>query len=105
MDNVTAVEVDGFTFSVSFGGFHETMEARTPAGAGVHFKPWTCRQHLTALERHLTPARGGMRLDAVAYAREVLRACGIPETLWNDLAPLALWWAAGGGAPATTGRG
>lgn len=92
------VNVDGAAFAVRFRGFAAPMRARVPGGREIELQPWTCREHLSALEGSLKPTERGVRLDTRAYARAVLAASQVPDSLAEPSAPLALWWAAGGDA-------
>ncbi len=90
------VVIDECAFPVSFRGFQEPMEVRVADGAVVEFLPWTCAQHLAALDRHLGAVAEGLQFDAKAFSQEILSASGVPGRVTEELMPLALWWAAGG---------
>ena len=91
------VEVDGTQFSVQFDGFDAPMEVQTSMGVEVCFRSWTFGNHFRALEAAIFPARQGLRLHARHFAQQVLSGLRIPAAVQEELAPLALWWAAGGG--------
>jgi hypothetical protein len=64
---------------------HGDLELELPA--------WTGARHLEALCRHLVTGSAGLELDGEGYAAEVLALTDAPVERWNELAPLALWWA------------
>lgn len=92
----TIIEVDGLPLAIHFEGYGRPLSARLPEGRSITLQPWSCREHLLALERNLRVAGGEIRLDEKGYALEVLTANGIRQELHQLAAPLALWWAAGG---------
>lgn len=99
MDATGILEVDALAYPVHFQGFHAPLHVWPRGGAPVALRPWTCGEHLAALGRHLKPGAGGAVLDVEAFCAEVLAREGLGGEVARELAPLALWWAAGGGAP------
>jgi hypothetical protein len=89
------VEVDGRRFTVRIGGPSEPMEVETEAGERVPLLPWALDDHLRALDRRVDAASGEIRFDHEGFARDVLARSGVRPELFDELAPLALWWAAG----------
>lgn len=102
MEATRILEVDEVAYPVHFQGFHEPLHVWPPGGEYVSLRPWTCGEHLEALGRHLKPGAGGAVLDTVAFCGEVLAREGLGGERAEALAPLALWWAAGGGASAAS---
>jgi hypothetical protein len=97
MRATSLLEVDGGQYPVHFQGFHEPLHVWTRSGGRLALSPWTCGEHLRALGRHLRPEGEGLALDERAFCGEVLARCGVEPAQEEELAPLALWWAAGGG--------
>jgi hypothetical protein len=91
------IEVDGSSFRVRFNGFHQPLAVEVSGGEELSLPPWTCREHLDALRQHLMPGEAGLALDTPAFCDEVLARSGIQGFRARELAPLALWWASGGG--------
>jgi hypothetical protein len=90
------VEVDGRPFSVQLGEPGAPLEVEASTGERVRLLPWRLDEHLRALERHVDASERGLRFDHQGLARDVLRRSGVPAALFDELSPLALWWAAGG---------
>lgn len=86
--------IDGTAYTADFAGFDAPLVVHAPRAATL--APWTCREHLAAVARHLDPAPGNPSLDLEALADELLARAGLVEPV---LRPLALWWAAGGDTP------
>src|SRR4051794_37058205 len=99
MQATSLVEVDAVEYPVHFEGFHQPLHVWLRGGQHVSLRPWTCGEHLAALGRHLKPGASGAALDMAAFSGEVLSREGLPGALAQEVAPLALWWAAGGGVP------
>jgi hypothetical protein len=89
------VEVDGLGFRACGDADAPTLEA--PGGARVTFKPWTLAAHLAACDAAVRVDGGRLHIDAHAFAAAVLRHCGAAPDTVPELAPVALWWAAGAG--------
>lgn len=94
---VFTVEVDGRTFRVGFAGFGVPLAVE----GGPTLSPWTFAEHLEALDRHLVIADGTADLDVDGFCADVLARDGVSGPDGERLAPLALWWVAGG-EPAST---
>lgn len=90
------IQVDGREYTVHFGGPDEPVEVVTSTGERVRLRPWRFDEHLQALERHAGIDENGVRFDHEDFARDLLRASGVPDALREELTPLALWWATGG---------
>ena len=101
MQATSLIEVDAVEYPVHFEGFRQPLHVWLRGGQRVSLRPWTCGEHLAALGRHLKPEAAGVALDTAAFSSEVLAREGLAGALAEEVAPLALWWAAGGGAPAT----
>lgn len=95
------VEVDGRRFATDFNGFARPLVVCLADSAVGRVPPWTYRNHLAALRDCGEMAGGHLSLDAARFARRVLADSDIDQALHDDLAPLALWWAAGGDDAAT----
>lgn len=94
------VEIDGRRFAVRRvpGPAGPELAVLRPNADTVQLRPWSLADHLAALDRHAFHDGSGPRLDPDGLAREVLsRACHLPlaDETAAELAPLALWWAAG----------
>lgn len=98
------IQVDGRDFRVHLGGPGDAGEVETSTGERVRLRRWHLDEHLRALDRHAWVDEAGLRFDADGFAREVLWDSGVPEDLFAELAPVALWWAATGGAAARAGH-
>lgn len=94
---LTTVAIDGTEFSVGFEGFHAPMDVQVSYGQEVRFRPWTCRNHLLALKRRLSVTSSSVHIDEQGMAMDVMKEMGLKEQYTEELAPIALWWAAGGG--------
>lgn len=92
------IEVGKRRFAVCLGGPGEPMEVETSTGERARFLPWRLADHLDALDRHVDAGGGEVRFDQQGFARDVLAYSGVPASLAEELAPLALWWAVGGEA-------
>lgn len=97
MERMERLEVDGVPFEVRFQGFDRPLGVRLAGGGEVSLAPWTCREHLRALGLYLVPGQEGLTLDAPGFCGEVLARSGLSGAQADALAPLALWWASGGG--------
>jgi hypothetical protein len=89
-------EIDGVAFRGRFAGFAQPLEVRQPGQPPVSLRPWPYRAHMQALSESLFAGHGGLTLDGLYFASRVLGWSGIPDARLAALAPLALWWAAGG---------
>jgi hypothetical protein len=87
------VEVDGQPFRVHLGLPGSPLEVEASTGERVRLRPWRLDQHLRALERHVDASEQGLDFDHQGFAREVLQSSEVPAALFEELAPLALWWA------------
>jgi hypothetical protein len=98
-------EVDGTVFMGHFQGFDHRLEIDAPRpsqrAANVWFDPWRYRDHMTALKDCVFVAGEHLDLDRQRFARHVMDCGNVPEDQRDALAPLALWWAAGGEAGRT----
>jgi hypothetical protein len=104
MEATRILDVDEVAYPVHFQGFHQELHVWLRGGEHVSLRPWTCGEHLAALGRHLRPGAGGAALDPAAFCGEVLARDGLVGARAEELVPLALWWAAGGGvAPVRAG--
>jgi hypothetical protein len=90
--------IDGVKYSGSFRSFDTPLEVRLPDAPVVYLMPWRYRAHMAALRDCLVVRDGGLALDIVLLCSRVLADSDVPRELHAALAPLALWWAAGGGA-------
>lgn len=93
----SSIEVDGRRFVVCVGAPGESLEVDTSTGERVRLGRWSFDAHLLALDRHASVNEEGLQFDAEGFAREVLRGLEVPEAYLEELAPIALWWAASGG--------
>ncbi|TSC34243.1 hypothetical protein [Corallococcus sp. Z5C101001] len=92
----TEIEIDGLCFRVHLGGPTGPLELETTAGEHFRLRPWGFDAHLRALDQHTRVDAAGRTFDSEGFARDVLRDSGVPESKFDELAPLALWWASGG---------
>ena len=92
------VEVDGLGFR-TYGGDPDAPTLEAPGGARVTLRPWPLTAHLRACEAALRLDDGVVRFDARSFAAAVLHHCGADPDLVDELAPAALWWAAGADHP------
>lgn len=92
------VEVDGLGFR-TYGGDAGAPTLEAPSGARVTLRPWTLAAHLAACEVALRVEHGRVRFDPHSFAAAVLHHCGADPELAAELAPAALWWAAGADQP------
>ncbi len=99
----TSIEVDGRRFVVCVGTPGESLEVDTSTGERVRLGRWSFDAHLSALDRHASVTGQGLQFNADGFAREVLRGLKVPVAYQEELAPVALWWAAAGGYEASTG--
>lgn len=100
MEATRILDVDEVAYPVHFQGFHQPIHVWLRDGEQVSLRPWTCGEHLAALGRHLKPGAGGAVVDSAAFCGEVLARDGVVGERAEELGPLALWWAAGGGVAA-----
>jgi len=95
----TIVEVDGTVFTGRFVGFAAPLLVDGPAQvADTTLLPWRFSDHLAALRDCVTAGGGALELDRDRFADHVMAASDVPSRVRPSLAPLALWWAAGGAA-------
>lgn len=92
------VEVDGLGFR-TYGGDTDAPTVEAPSGARITLRPWTLAAHLAACEAALRIEHGRVRFDPHSFAAAVLHHCGADPELVAELAPAALWWAAGADQP------
>ncbi len=92
----TIAEIDGVAFRGRFAGFAQPLEVVLPDGEPVSLRPWPYRAHMAALSESLFAGDAGLMLDTQYFASRVLAWSGVPPGHLTALAPLALWWAAGG---------
>src|SRR3954471_21270765 len=96
----TIAEVDGTTFAGRFEGFARPLQVDAPEGASrrepVRLLPWTYGAHMAALRDCTYCEPEGLVLDRSRLATRVMVASGLAPEAHRWLAPLALWWAAGG---------
>ena len=102
----TIAEVDGIVFTGRFEGFGQPLEVDVPIGRHpetvIRLLPWRYRDHMDALRDCVFVTDSGIGLDRNRFATRVLHHAAVPEKRHGELAPLALWWAAGGDAPANS---
>jgi hypothetical protein len=99
MEPSSTLEVDGVEYPVHFQDFHQPLHVWLRSGEHVSLRPWTCAEHLRALGSCLRPGGEGVALDEHAFCGEVLARSGLDHAQEEELAPLVLWWTAGGGTP------
>ena len=99
----TSIEVDGQCFVVCVGTPGESLEVDISTGERVRLGRWSFDAHLSALDRHANIDEQGLHFNAEGFAREVLRGLEVPAAYREELAPVALWWAAAGGYEASSG--
>ena len=100
------IDIDGLVYATDFQGFDKPMNARSATGAAVRLEPWPLSAHLAALDECVVATACGLALDAGEFSRRVLAHSGVAGNVQSSFAPLALWWASGGGtSPATLGGG
>lgn len=90
------VEIDGVVFRGQFNGFAKPLKIALPVGDIFVLQPWRYADHMAALRQSLFCGDSGLILDSQYFASRVLAASQIPEVHLPTLAPIALWWAAGG---------
>ena len=89
-------EIDGVTFHGHFRGFAQPLEVMLPGGEQLFLRPWRYAMHIAALRESLFSGESGLTLDSQYFASRVLAASEVAQTHLPTLAPIALWWAAGG---------
>jgi hypothetical protein len=99
-----AVEVDGHRFATGFRSFTQPLVIHLDDREDVCLLPWTYRENVKAMQECSQAQGGRLRLDVAQFARCVLAHSQIASDLHDHLAPLALWWAAGG-EPTAAGSG
>ncbi|RKH68281.1 hypothetical protein [Corallococcus llansteffanensis] len=92
------VVVDGHRFHIHLEGEEGPLGVESSTGAYVHLARWRLEDHLWALDRFVRFAGRGMEFDHDGFSRALLRRSGVPEELFEELAPIALWWAVGAGS-------
>ncbi|MCG8422765.1 MAG: hypothetical protein MJE77_33030 [Proteobacteria bacterium] len=90
------ITIDSAAFEAGFRGFDRPLPVSSRDGTEVALQPWRFGDHFDALRSSLIPGQGTLELDQSAFARQVLYRSEVPMHLHDELAPLALWWAAGG---------
>lgn len=90
------VVVDDRRYATLFDGFDRPLVARSSCGQERVLEPWTWRRHRQALRDCTRLAGDSLALAANEFAAQVL---GREQqgAAFDAFAPLALWWAAGGG--------
>lgn len=89
--------VDGTGFTGRFAGFAAPLEVDAPEGGGpVRLRPWTYAAHMAALRHCIHAGPEGLVLEREGFASRVMAHSGLDPASHGWLAPLALWWAAGG---------
>lgn len=88
----------GTAYRLDFAGFHRPLGVATDTLA-VTLQPWTYRRHMDTLRLCTAPSAAGLRLDSRVLCDAVLAGVDAAEAARHELAPIALWWAAGGDAP------
>lgn len=91
------LEIDGRSFRVHPAGITGPLEVETRTGERFWLRPWGFDAHLRALDQHTRVDASGRTFDSGGFACDVLRDSGVPESKFDELAPVALWWASGGG--------
>lgn len=92
-------DLSGTPCMLAFSGFHQPLGI-VAGSLTLTLPPWTYRRHLNTL-RACTTASGAndLQLDSRQLCDAVLDAPGLADDARRLLAPLALWWAAGGDDP------
>ncbi|WP_342374035.1 hypothetical protein NVS55_21740 [Myxococcus stipitatus] len=98
-----SIEIDGQTFHLHPGVTSGAPEVEASTGGRFQLHPWSFDSHLRALGVHAWLDGAGMSFDAEGFASDVLRGSGVPESLFTELTPLALWWALGGARESSLG--
>src|SRR5271166_1341466 len=97
-------EVDGVMFHGRFAGFDQPFDVIGLDAEPARLLPWSYHAHMDALRETLFAGDDGLALDVRFFAARVLARSGIGEERLDALAPIALWWAAGG-AEGASGAG
>lgn len=92
------LNLDGTAYRLDFAGFHRSLGVATGTLA-VTLPPWTYRRHMDTLRLCTAPSASGLRLDSRILCGAVLTGLDADDDARHRLAPIALWWAAGGDAP------
>lgn len=91
------IHIDDVVYITDFQGFNTAMNAYTNSGTQIRLNPWTLNSHLAALGECVVPSGTGLELNEQAFSHQVLAENRIPENTYSEFAPMALWWASGGG--------
>ncbi len=89
------VAVDGTVFTGQFHGFGHRLGIDT-GDSDVWLDPWLYRDHMAALKDCAFASGGGLELDRQRFADRIMDRGQVPAHRRDAVAPLALWWAAGG---------
>lgn len=92
------LNLDGTAYRLAFAGFHRPLGVTTGTRT-VTLPPWTYRRHMDTLRACTAPSTSGLRLDSHILCDAVLSGVEADDAARHELAPIALWWAAGGDAP------
>ncbi|MCP3099512.1 hypothetical protein LZ198_11590 [Myxococcus sp. K15C18031901] len=91
-----SIEIDGRDFHLRLGEDAEELEVEASTGEHLRLRRWGFDAHLRALDQHAKLDGAGLVFDTEGFAGDVLRDSGVPAALFEELAPVALWWASGG---------
>lgn len=89
------IDVDGRHFSVFREGPGAPLHVKTSRGEDLRWPPVRLDDHLRALENHVFTNERGLSFDREGFCATLLEAAGVAPELFEELAPLMLWWAAG----------
>ncbi|WP_374481971.1 hypothetical protein [Zoogloea sp.] len=88
----------GTAYRLDFGGFHRPLGVSVGT-LTITLPPWTYRRHMDTLRLCTAPSPSGLRLDSRILCDAVLNGLVADDESRRLIAPIALWWAAGGDAP------
>lgn len=87
----------GPVITLDFQGFNQPLGIRL-GDQSLSLAPWTYRRHMDALRHCVATSPAGLRLHGERLCDQVLDSLALDAAARRQLAPLALWWAAGGDA-------
>jgi hypothetical protein len=96
--------IDGQEYKLRFRGFDQPLTAELRDGAKITLIPWPLARHLQVLDRCCALGSDGLALNSTCLSEAVLSFSGVPAARQAGWEPLALWWAAAGGAPVAAER-
>ena len=91
-----SIEIDGRAYHLRLGDDAEDLEVEASTGEHIRLRRWRFDAHLRALDQHAQLGNGELVFDTEGFAGDVLRDSEVPAAMFEELMPVALWWASGG---------